>query len=63
MPYTRDVVGDARTAVFIATCEMEADSPPTPDRRYTRLTATVSTRFDGRALQTSFATYIPSAAP
>lgn len=63
VPYTRDVVGDARTAVFIATCEIEPNTPATADRRYSRLTATVRTRFDGRDLQTSFATYIPSAPP
>lgn len=61
--YTRDVAADARAAVFVASCEIAADAPRTPDRRYNRLTAFVRTSFDGRDLVTSFATYIPAGPP
>lgn len=59
VPYTKEVIGDSRVAVFTASCRIEPNIPPTPDRRYQRLTTTVTTRFDGRSLQTAFVTYIP----
>ena len=57
--YTRAVLGDEdTTAVFTATCVIDADTPTTPERKYNRLTASINAEIDGRAVRTSFVTYL-----
>lgn len=57
--YTRMVVGEEdRSAVFTASCTMAENTPATPARKYTRLTAHVAAEIDGRDIHTSFATYL-----
>lgn len=55
--YNRSVLGDG-AGVFQASCSLE-DGRPGPGHR--RLTVDVSTTFDGRAISTSFSTYVPAA--
>ena len=57
--YTRAVVGDEDTsAVFTATCTIDANTPSTPERNIDRLRVDISAIVDGREVHTSFVTYL-----
>lgn len=58
VPYTREVIGSNEAAIFKATCRLIPNRPPTPEASYDRLEVEVVVDFEGRALKSSYATYV-----